>query len=347
MMNKYLVVEDYGARMRYLRNALGAPRYDVEIDHIDSVNQLVPARSTVGDYPPEKLAEYEGFFIDFNLQEDRYSTGVRFDLNSVTGNTVPVKVTTGIGVMLYLRQVQDTPEYLRVRQEIRRARPARPLRSPFFSFALLREPSTLFFAPAARSWFGAPHFSMQVSIDILKYQFDHLDSLDEFRLGGKEVFGAVSNFDYFMAAPVYPGEIKWNNHPNGSRVLKDMYDWLQMYLEGYGKKGGVAGFNDALLERHETTGTWKPKDTKRLYAPRVIVMQQEMYDYLSSLKVSPVHGDGAWESSKDDWVIQSPADRKNDLLWEILRDSQNFWTQEDVRIALTEHTARVAACEGR
>jgi hypothetical protein len=336
---RYLLVEDLGYRTDEVKRAASEMKGQshIEIDTVTRVSQLFDDAL----FNVECLASYDGFFIDFHLSTDRLPVGGdEFTLHLGTPQARPVLATTGMGVLLYLRQVQESEDYGQKRRKILKDFPGRRPRPPLITFADVRDTATKFYAPAARSWFGAEHFRAIPNVSALAEQFSRLHQGQETR-EGRAVANATPAFEALMDLKVAPGSAhQWNHDPkaddSGSRrrVVDETYDWLRLYYLAAGKRGALSGFKDAVRNEFDLECGWS--SIKNQYAPPVLQMQNAVSDLLE--RFSPSGSTKDWPKSS--WSLDTPEDRRRDSLWDVLNASQFFWTEADVRFALLEHRAR-------
>lgn len=353
MRTRILVLEDRGDRTQNLTRAVKNlaesptdPQVDLDIEtHVARMVDFEHGKDeNFRSYPLEDLALYDAFLIDFSLGTERLRQygGGTFDLASADGTTRMVTVTTGMGAMLYLRQVLESPEYQGKREALAPGRP--PAR--MFSFVETHEIPSMFFASAAYEWFGADLFhadpnaaaARALLLELIEVtRGDRGEMSDRYATPVREA--GVSTFRGLMEIRIARGistHFAWNIRQDNAGppryVLDEMYDWLAVYLDSGGKRGGLPG----LREAGRRFGVEIPWHQTHQYDSRALEMQNALAGFLDSYPTKPlIAGFTDTDQWPDKWRTSEP-----DPLHEVLTASSLFWTAEDVREALREHRAR-------
>jgi len=152
--SSFRAMDPYARQTVLQRHDLAGFRYTFH--EIDSVRDLV-------HMPLRTLAHADAFFVDFKLESLRFGdAGHEID---VDGRTHEIRLSTGVGALLYLHDVLDSDEYWEARaaarpyEKVDRSNPSH--RPQLFTYVNLREASAKFFATAAAWWLGVRCFPLQ------------------------------------------------------------------------------------------------------------------------------------------------------------------------------------------
>lgn len=320
-MKRYLVIEDLGERTDELHRAvkvLQRQGVDVILDHETRVNRLLDR----GDYPVERLASYDAFFVDFHLSSDRFLARrpIEFPIKIGT-DTVSVPATTGMGVLLYLTNLVKTERYQVERKAQASHLPAGRWAPGFYSFVEIQDVQSQFYATAAQSWFGATYFRAIAVADTLAIW---LAKLPEWK-GSAEpqlVRDAVVPFEQLMDCKLTSTRFAWGSLP-------EAYDWLRFYLEAGGRVGSLPEFRAVVARRTAMKVKWKNAPNE--YSDRLDPIQNALKTLLETYA----------QGCTEDWPEEKfkLSDRPDRLL-NILTMSSSFWMEPDVGFALKAHRAR-------
>lgn len=310
-MKHYLVIDDLGERAQDLRTAAGSinargPVLDLRIVH--RVADVVEASHDKA----RELARYDAFFIDFELATGRsVAPGAQFGLTIGT-ERMQVPVTTGLGVMLFLRDVVfKSKTYQEERDKLTADRPRNQRPARMYAFVNIAERRSQLYIGAAGAWFGAPYFKA-TTVGHLQTWLNDLDKWADtsyYKLAQRQ----ASGFDAVL--PALEGAQHWG-------PFTEAYDFLRVFSKTHGSQAVMAAFRKAAHDELGLTVTWDRANTT--FEARINDLQDALHTYLD-----PFAEMTAWADYK--------ASEPTQPLVKFLNETAVFWQEPDVRYALLAH----------
>lgn len=304
MADNFLVVDDMMARAERLRDA---------IDHLESSATTAPRLTHVGStarlvrLTAETLASFDHILVDFHLGGELHETISPVMPMLCAGATRQVTMQTGIGVMLWLRTVRDSPAY----------RTARGSRRPaqIYGFTNPNDgPRFRLFVAAALDWFGAIPFQPAEELDVLADYLKDPSLIEDDPLVEEcqEMLGPFRVLIDLVATDE-------RTRPGSWRYLTETVEWMEVVRRGYLAGGTTHDFELALHRygpqrpesRQWSSTTWQAHVT-------------DLWNGLSTF-VERVGG---------------PSGHKWSSLQAALETTSSFWSSPDVAPALLDHRYR-------
>lgn len=286
----------------------------------DVVVEVLTHPANLVEASPGTLAEIDAFLIDFELRPDRYGHRAPTVQVQVTPNsTVDSIVTTGMGSMVFLAQIQSDPRYLA-------ARAGRPL-PLVYSYVDIAEPHSRYFESAAATWFGAPLFQGVNERALAERQLVRLLAAAR----GEHVDADLYSQ---MLRPAHRtfGELF---EPLGRGWLtargRDPFTWMGTLLRsrcGH-TKGHIDRYRDAGLIRSDA----RPNQVTQFHDALIATLYTRVQRFAEAAGVLGAEEEWPEPKSRDNIGRESVREA---LLAE-LEASRDFWTSPDVALAMELH----------
>lgn len=308
-MKRYLVIDDLGVRAEDLRSSVelinrGTPRIEVDIRHW--VGHVVdPSPDTY-----RELARYDAFFVDFELATNRLRQQLPTFETTIGGQPVEVPVSTGLGVMHFLREVVATPEYRAERDAVAGHLPRERRAARVYAFVDIEDRRSQLYIGAAGRWFGAPYFRATTTGHLSRY----LDALDDWTATAHHKLAArqAATFDSVLGPLT---DAKWGQ-------LRETYDALRIYAMTHGRHGALQAYKDAARDELGVEVRWSNPNTQ--LGGYLTELQAQLHAYLDGF--APL----------DPWPPLKVSENRQPLV-DLLQQTSAFWTEPDVRWALLAH----------
>jgi hypothetical protein len=325
-MHNVLVVEDWGARTDAVVQAAKDLGGNVQVSVETGVDWL-------GAHALKRLAQYDSFLVDFDLSMSR--PGAKRMRGAVTFNGEPLDISTGMGVMLFLRLAMARAEYQQERDELTAGRPADQRKATIYSFVDLDEIQSMFFASAAAAWLGASFFKAVPDAKVLSQTLGNpaaAAAIAEAQVVDQAQAEFMSLMDWASGRPPFK-----DLQPEGQPL--ETYDFLSTFHKTYGSARTLVGKEAAakhLEALAEVSGVmWQPTNATSQYQRELGLVQEEIRDFLDEF------GNNLFYDR-----LGKPFREEPHVLEEVLRNSHLFWTSPDVRAALRWHRRHGAAGAG-
>lgn len=312
-MKHYLVIDDLGARAADLQAAAGKINEDgrrVTITTVHRVTDVVePSKEQC-----RELARYDAFFVDFELSTRRVTAPPATFRLPIAGVSVPVTVTTGLGVMLFLRRVFQTEAYREERERVTVDRPRERREARVYAFVDITERRSQLYVGAAGRWFDAPYFKATTVPHLQTW----LGDLDTWTTTAYYKLAHERSDRFDDVLPPLVDARHWG-------PFTEAYDVLRIYLGTRGRQGLLAAFKEQAKEELGVDVPWKHQTSQ--LAGRLNELQQLLHRYLDGF--APL----------DEWPDFKVRDHEQPLA-DLLSATAEFWTEPDVRYSLLAHRER-------
>lgn len=340
---RVLVIDDLPTKKELVDAALatlGDRDASVQADLADGrivVDQLTSAKRLVDLVAAEGragLERYDVVLVDFGLHTRRYGADgplVTVDVPAAdpedTGNRrIEVEITTGVGVLLHLEQVLGAGEG---------ARPA------VYTFVDLVEETSRLFAPAAWAWFGVPVFPVRDPLSMAR-QLRARDHAPQQQARVQAAADALEELTEYFART--PSTQRWKWVTPG--VGRDAYEWLVGLHAAEVSPDPDAYLSRGLIRRSTLFDRVTVDDTKQLHNMLIARLYSRLRDLEGCFGRAWVEDwpapDGGTDLPQKE-AKQHNADVRRTLRNELARSGE-FWTADDIRVALGRH--RVARARG-